>query len=81
MGIVDNMVVKDIFLMLYVGFLGFVIVLNFDLVFEVELIQVYDGFKFFNVFKMIDIDNDDYFIKDEVRNLLVDYNKLGGGVM
>lgn len=67
--------------MLYVDFLGFVIVLNFDLVFEVELIQVYDGFKFFNVFKMIDIDNDDYFIKDEVRNLLVDYNKLGGGVM
>lgn len=67
--------------MLYVDFLGFVIVLNFDLVFEVELIQVYDGFKFFNVFKMIDIDNDDYFIKDEVRNLLVNYNKLGGGVM
>lgn len=67
--------------MLYVDFLGFVIVLNFDLVFEVELIQVYDGFKFFNVFKMIDIDNDDYFIKDEVRNLLVDYNELGGGVM
>lgn len=67
--------------MLYVDFLGFVIVLNFDLVFEVELVQVYDGFKFFNVFKMIDIDNDDYFIKDEVRNLLVDYNKLGGGVM
>lgn len=66
--------------MLYVDFLGFVIVLNFDLVFEVELIQVYDGFKFFNVFKMIDIDNDDYFIKDEVRNLLVDYNKLWDGV-
>lgn len=66
--------------MLYVDFLGFVIVLNFDLVFEVELVQVYDGFKFFNVFKMIDIDNDDYFIKDEVRNLLVDYNKLWDGV-
>lgn len=66
--------------MLYVDFLGFVIVLNFDLVFEVELVQVYDGFKFLNVFKMIDIDNDDYFIKDEVRNLLVDYNKLWDGV-
>lgn len=54
--------------MLHVDFPGPVIAPNSDLVFEVELIQVHDGPKPPNVFKMIDIDNDDHLTKDEVRN-------------
>lgn len=64
--------------MLYVDFPGPVIAPNSDLVFEVELIQVHDGPKPPNVFKMIDIDNDDHLTKDEVRNSSVDHNKSGG---
>lgn len=72
---------KDTLLMLYVDFPGPVIAPNSDLVFEVELVQVHDGPKPPNVFKMIDIDNDDHLTKDEVRNSSVDHNKSGGGAM
>lgn len=58
--------------MLHVDFPGPVIAPNSDLVFEVELIQVHDGPKPPNVFKMIDIDNDDHLTKDEVRNQPMD---------
>lgn len=70
---------NDTLLMLYVDFPGPVIAPNSDLVFEVELIQVHDGPKPPNVFKMIDIDNDDHLTKDEVRNSSVDHNKSGAG--
>lgn len=49
---------------------GPVIAPNSDLVFEVELIQVHDGPKPPNVFKMIDIDNDDHLTKDEMSMYL-----------
>ncbi|XP_062576301.1 uncharacterized protein LOC134238202, partial [Saccostrea cucullata] len=39
---------------------------NSDLVFEVELIQIHDGPKPPNVFKLIDIDSDNHLTKDEV---------------
>lgn len=65
--------------MLHVDFPGPVIAPNSDLVFEVELIQVHDGPKPPNVFKMIDIDNDDHLTKDEVRNPPVDQILGRGG--
>ncbi|XP_061164132.1 peptidyl-prolyl cis-trans isomerase FKBP2-like [Saccostrea echinata] len=43
---------------------------NSDLVFEVELIQIHDGPKPPNVFKLIDIDNDNHLTKDEMSMYL-----------
>lgn len=63
-----------------ISFIGPVIAPNSDLMFEVELIQIHDGPKPPNVFKLIDIDNDNHLTMDEVSCLWSDQT-FGGGAM
>ncbi|XP_060073154.1 peptidyl-prolyl cis-trans isomerase FKBP7-like [Ylistrum balloti] len=51
---------------------------NTDLVFDVELIQVHDGPKPPNVFKMIDIDSDNLLTRDELAMYLARQSQMQG---
>ncbi|XP_069107473.1 FK506-binding protein 2-like [Argopecten irradians] len=51
---------------------------NTDLVFDIELLQVHDGPKPPNVFKMIDIDSDNMLTRDELAMYLARQSQMQG---
>ncbi|XP_033728596.1 FK506-binding protein 2-like [Pecten maximus] len=51
---------------------------NTDLIFDIELVQVHDGPKPPNVFKMIDIDSDNLLTRDELAMYLARQSQMQG---